>query len=500
MASGLAARLVTRSTAQRTFVPATYAKTTVPTDRERHLLNRLGYGFTPAALKELRALGGEQAWLDQQLDPDSIAEHPKAVECRSWFPDLDKSAAQIWADDRAGRKMRWHYAKDLVNWTLLRRIYSRRTVHEQMTEFWSHHFHVNSKAHPAFVHRIGYDAVIREKALGTFEDLLIATSLHPAMLLYLDNWKSVRNAPNENQGRELLELHTVGIPSGYTEAMVKDSAKILSGYTVVEDTWEPIYDSGMHTTGSVTVLGFTRANTSSDGRQLTLDYLSYLAHHPATAQRIARKLCVRFVSDTPSQDIVDHVANAFLESGTDIKATLRALVAHPDFWASAGGKIRTASDDVVATCRVLGVRALSPEGPNSFANRIISGLKVIPPFQWVTPDGPPDEAWAWVSPSRMLNSWRMHHGLAGGWWPRGRVAYRKPAAYLPQAQLRLDEYVDHLSRRVLGRPSTATLLQAVCEGIDVAPGDVIHRKHAVCRYKFPKLLSILLDSPAHMTR
>src|SRR6195952_1809614 len=105
---------------------------------------------------------------------------------------------------------------------------SERSVLETMTDFWSSHLHIPIGHDYAWVYRFDYDAAIRQHALGSFEDLLVACSLHPAMRTYLGNWQSVKNKPNENQGRELLELHTLGREAGYTEQMVKDSAKILS--------------------------------------------------------------------------------------------------------------------------------------------------------------------------------------------------------------------------------------------------------------------------------
>src|SRR6195952_3339304 len=155
---------------------------------------------------------------------------------------------------------------------------SERSVLETMTDFWSSHLHIPIGHDYAWVYRFDYDATIRQHALGTFEDLLVACSLHPAMRVYLDNWKSVRNAPNENQGRELLELHTVGRDAGYTEDMVKSSAKILSGYAVdwgTGKTFTPLYDPAKHTTGAVSVLGFSHANTSTDGQAVATAYLKY---------------------------------------------------------------------------------------------------------------------------------------------------------------------------------------------------------------------------------
>jgi uncharacterized protein (DUF1800 family) len=282
--------------------------------------------------------------------------------------------------------------------------------------------------------------------------------------------------------------------------MVKDSAKLLSGHTVREGTWEGFYDPNRHTTGEVQVLGFTRRNGSSDNAELAAEYLRYLAHHPATAKRIARKLAVRFVADEPSEALVARVADAFLSSGTDIKATLRALVSSDEFWASAGGKVRTPIDDVVATCRVLGVRAEAPVNLSSFVHELSWTLGSTLVYQWPRPDGPPDRAAVWASTTRMLNSWRMHWSLAGGWWPNDQVTYRRPASYLPRRAVRFDELVDHLSRVLLGRRSTSELLEAACEGCDVAPSETIRRSHAVISWKFPRLLAVLLDTPAHMSR
>ena len=236
-----------------------------------------------------------------------------------------------------------------------------------MTDFWSTNLHIPVGHDRAWVYRFDYDQTIRENAFGRFEDLLIACSLHPAMRFYLDNWKSVKNKPNENQGRELLELHTVGRDAGYTEAMVKSSAVLLSGYTVNwGTTFAASYDATKHTTGPVQVLDFTHPNASADGQAATLAYLSYLAHHPATARNLARKLATYFVSDSPSDGLVDTLAQAYLAADTDIKAVLRVLSAHPEFLTSQGQKVRTPIADLVATARVLDVDVQAPSGDDSY--------------------------------------------------------------------------------------------------------------------------------------
>ena len=163
----------------------------------------------------------------------------------SWFPALRRTPAQKQATNTAKTKLAWQYGLDLANWSVLRRIYTYRPVLETMVDFWSNHLHVSTADDRVYTHHYSYNQMIRQHALGRFEDLLVASATHPAMSLYLDNWRSTRGAPNENQGRELLELHTVGTAAGYTEDMVKDSAKLLSGYSVRWDgDVEGFYDTG----------------------------------------------------------------------------------------------------------------------------------------------------------------------------------------------------------------------------------------------------------------
>jgi hypothetical protein len=502
--AGLVARVLTRSAGakKRKYKRGTYAATPVPRPYELHVLNRLGCGFSVGSYKQLRQYGGAAAWFERQLAPASIPVGRVAAAVDGWFPTLRHDPATIWANDQGDVHNAWEYARDLSNHALLKRIYSNRTVFENMVEFWSNHLHVEATHFPAFTQRPAYDRLIRKHALGTFEELLTEATLHPAMLMYLDNYKSNLGGKgvNENHGRELLELHTVGREAGYTEQMVKDSAKILSGHSVAaKGTWGHQFKPELHARGPVSVLGFIDGNATADP-ELARRYLKHLAHHPATAERIARKLALRFVSDEPSDALVRRVAAAYRKSGTDIRTTLRALVASPEFRNSRSRKVRTPSDDVVATCRALRVTAKAPTTEQSFPHALSWTMSSTLCFQWPRPDGPPDRAASWASTTRMLNSWRMHVNLAGGWWPRDRVTYLAPRKHLPRKRMRFDELLDHLSRTVLGRRSTDRLLQAACEGCDVRPGDIITADHAVLSWKLARLLAVLLDSPAHMAR
>jgi hypothetical protein len=197
---------------------------------------------------------------------------------------------------------------------------------------------------------------------------------------------------------------------------------------------------------------------------------------------------------------VDHLAQVFTESGTDIAATLRALAATAEFAASAGAKVRTPVDDLVATVRVLGVTATAPTDIRSFANAIAWMPRSTLLYQWPRPDGAPETNNEWASVSRMLASFQMHWLLAGGYYPTTGVRYQKPGSWLPRSGIRLDLYVDHLCRAILGRASTALDLKAVCQATGHGPAESITVKHPLASWMFVRMAIVLLDSPDHMSR
>ncbi|MEO5652318.1 MAG: DUF1800 domain-containing protein, partial [Marmoricola sp.] len=450
----------------------------VPSAYELHVMKRLGCGFSQATFAAIRRVGVEK-WLETQLSPATVAEAPLVAAIESWFSPLRRTPAEKAATDDNDTKPAWTYENDLGNATMLRRMCSNRQLLETMVDFWSNHLHISAGADRVYLHHADYDQMLRRNALGRFDDLLVAASTHPAMSLYLDNWRSKKNAPNENQGRELLELHSVTPAAGYTEDMVKASAVLLSGYSIRTGTYEAFYDSANHTTGAVKVLGFSHANTDPDGRAAAEAYLRYLARHPDTARTVARRMAVRFVRDQPSEELVGHLAEVFTRSGTDIRATLKALVAHPEFRTSAGQKVRTPVDDLVATARALGVTPLAPTSENSFANALnwVHGGGQL--YGWPRPDGAPETNQQWVSPGRMLRSFRMHWHLAGGYWPKQGVSYVAGSTRMPRKQMTFGLFFDHLSRSMIGRASDARSLEAACLAVDLAPGSIVTRTHRV---------------------
>jgi hypothetical protein len=469
---------------------------------DRHLVSRFSYGVTPALAQQVRAAGGARGWFEQQLSPASVSD-PGAVGLRDWWrPGLsytgNAGAAELWRRQREEIEGGWEVMANYARWALARRILSRRQVLEVMCEFWENHFNVPVNGDAAFTWRTDYGMTIRAHALGSFASLLRAAILHPAMGIYLNNAVSKQPNPNENLGRELLELHTVGRTAGYTEDDVKNSARILTGYRV--RMWQDFaasYRPEDHWTGPVTVLGRSWENASPDGRQVAEEYLDFLARHPATARRIARKLCVKFVSDRPSDALVERLARVYLDNKTQIKPVLRALVASAEFQGSVGKKVRDPGEDVVATYRLLRVALRKPTRDDAAANAILWQVSALgsSPFSWPRPDGQPLTNEAWSSPSRMLASMDVHFVMSGGWWPTAQISYRSPLSWAGKRPIRFDRLVDKLSREILHKPSTAALLDACCKAVGVGPRARITADHGVVKWDFARLLTTFFDSP-----
>jgi hypothetical protein len=505
LAGGVAAPLVLPGSADAatTYTPARWVGNPLLSSADRHLVSRFSYGVTPGLAKQVRDAGGGQKWFEKQLVPGDVSD-PDMVGVRDWWkPGLgyvgDAGAAALWDRQKRDVEGGWEVMANYQRWALVRRIKSRRQLLEVMCEFWENHFNVPVNGDAAFTWRTDYGLKLRAVALTSFEKLLRTAILHPAMGIYLSNAVSTKSAPNENLGRELLELHTVGRGAGYTEDDVKNSARILTGYRVA--MWQDFsasYRPQDHATGQVTVMGQTWANADPDGQQVAVEYLRFLAHHPATARRIARKLCVKFVGDNPPDALVERLAEVYTANKSEIKPVLRALVASAEFKGSVGKKVRDPGEDVVATYRLLRVSLKKPRTDSSdAANAIVWQAAELgsSPFSWPRPDGQPVTNEAWSSPARMLAAMSTHYVMAGGWWPSEGITYRSPRSWAGTNPIRFDMLVDRMSQEILHRRSTAALLEACCNAVGVGPHTRITSTHAVLKWDFPRLLTTFLDCP-----
>ncbi len=457
-----------------------------------HLVRRTTYGATPELLAVVRKRG-TQRWLEQQLRPARVPDAAMTALLRRW-PTLRMSPTQLTAS--IGR-FKWDAMFDLCEAHLARACWSNRQLLEVMVDFWSNHLNVTCPSSDVWATRHLYDAqVIRRHALGKFSDMLIASARHPAMLSYLDNASSDKDAPNENYARELLELHTVGVGAGYTEAMVKSAARLLTGLSIEDDgSYRYLYDTSKHATGRVKVLGFSDPNGSTYGEKVVLRYLRYLAHHPATARRIARKLAVRFVSDAPPAALVSHLAKVYLKSDTDIRPVLRELFASKAFRTSSGDKVKRPFEDMVSTVRALGIRPPASGTDGMQQLYWLSGDLGQPPLGWHPPDGYPDVVTSWQSAGSTLARWNAHLGLAAGWWPND--LRHPPLTYrLRPARPKTHGALVDAAAAGLGLPRpTDAVRQAICTFLGEKVSAPLESGDQALGWRLPYVHALLLDSP-----
>jgi hypothetical protein len=470
----------------------------VPDDLDLHLLRRTTYGATPSLLAAVHR-SGRRAWLDQQLNPSRIDDSACTKLISSRFPTLGWSIAKVRSQYPDGT---WDVMMDLGAGTLSRAVWSKRQLLEVMVDFWSNHLNVTNPSDFGWDCRADYDrTVIRKHALGRFEDMLIASAQHPAMLHYLNNDENTRYAVNENYGRELLELHTVSVEAGYSETDMLNSAKIMTGFGVDWETGLYRYSTDDHYTGNVKVMGFSSANASrANGHALGIDYLKFLARHPQTAQHLARKLVTRFVSDVPNADLTDALAHTYLKHGTDIRPVLEQLLTSKAFNASVGKKVRRPTEDVIATLRILGYKPETSGKEGMQALYWMVQEMGHAPFAWSQPDGYPDVAASWQSAGTTLARWNSHMSLAAHWWPSQLIRpdlltlLPKP---LPPTHGHL---VDALARRLVFRTLHSTHKSAVLTFLGKNTATPLQPDDEAVTWRLPYLVALILDSPYHAVR
>jgi uncharacterized protein (DUF1800 family) len=457
-----------------------------------HLLRRASFGPNPTEVVSIKQEGID-AWIDRQLEPDKIAD-PVIDQVLTAFPTVNMSTAQIRAavKDGEGTAM-----QELNRSTIARQVWSSRQLYEVMVDFWNNHLNVVSPMDGGWDVRSPYDKdVIRKHALGKFSDMLHASARHPAMMRYLDNASSDKRNVNENYGRELLELHTVGVDGGYTERDVRACAYLMTGRTVNREG-AFTYEARRHWTGNLKILGFQHANKSAaDGLAVGDALIKYLATHPSTARYIARKLAVRFVADNPPQGLVDRLAKTYQESGTAIVPVLRVLFRSVEFWIATGLKTRRPLENFVATARVIGVRpgndtAKALEDMYNFTRKLGQ-----PPLGWEPPNGYPDVANAWSSAAGMLETWNGHRYFVQGNW-RGLGTPRPEDLLAGQRPPTAGAYLDTLANRLLFQPMKDTDRAALLKYLGATEAT---RVDANLGGKLAQIAPIVLDSVYHALR
>jgi uncharacterized protein (DUF1800 family) len=390
---------------------------------------------------------------------------------------------------------------DLGTAAIARAAWSNRQLLEVMVDVWSNLVNITCPSSEVWDNRARFDAdVVRRHAFGRYADLLQAAVTHPAMLTYLNNAASTKDSPNENLGRELLELHSVGVDAGYSEAHVRDCARILTGLSIDWDTGEFVYRPDDHHVGPVTVLGFRHANSSSDGRAVVAALTRYLARHPRTAQRVCRRLAVRFVSDDPPKALVDQMVTAYLENDTAVVPVLRVLFGSAQFAAAADRKVRSPFESMLATIRALGLRPPATGTDQLHDLYWQVGEMGQLPLGWPAPDGYPDVAAAWRSTAGTLARWNINLTLAADWWPKGLL--RRPLASMVPSPLPTTHgaFVAAFGLRLRQRAVTDQERDAVCGFLGVVPSTALTRGSEALGWRLPYVAALLLDSPLQALR
>ena len=273
---------------------------------------------------------------------------------------------------------------------------------ERLVWFWSNHFCVSAEKVPNMAG--GYEReAIRPHILGRYVDMLLAVEGHPAMLVYLDNFISIgpnsvaginrTRGLNENLAREILELHTLGVRTGYSQDDVLSFAKVLTGWTIISANDNPehgaefIFNRRLHEPGPQRVMDRTYADTGVEqGRAV----LKELARHPATATHVATKLARHFVADEPSPALVERLDKIFRDTDGDLKEIAKGLIAAPEAWTPVQSKLKRPSEWVLAMVRATGLRG----DPERFARG--QALLGEPMWRPPSPKGFADDEGAWI--------------------------------------------------------------------------------------------------------
>jgi uncharacterized protein (DUF1800 family) len=342
------------------------------------------------------------------------------------MPDGARRALFAYSPTDVRRKMLFYaapqqvLAHDLYEGKIYRAVYSNRQLEEVMTDFWFNHFNVYlDKGADHYLVTTYEREAIRPHVLGNFKDLILATAQSPAMLFYLDNWQSVgpnANAGrgknrarglNENYGRELLELHTMGVDGGYTQKDVTEVARCFTGWTIKE----PYRGAGFefnpktHDTGEKTVLGVKIP--AGGGMDDGLKVIDIIMNHPSTARFISRSLAQRFVADNPPQSLVDAMAKTFEKTQGDIREVMKTMLHSREFWSQGAyrAKMKSPLEMVASAVRATGADVNFAFG---LANKVADLGQ--PLYRKQEPTGYSNSGQEWVNSAGLLA--RMNFALA----------------------------------------------------------------------------------------
>ncbi|WP_009629989.1 DUF1800 domain-containing protein [Synechocystis sp. PCC 7509] len=419
-----------------TIVPSNATPT--PADpKVVHILNRLSFGIRPGDIEKVNSMGVE-SYIKQQLSPNSISEPQSLTSKINKLETLNLSVVELTRKygktKIPGQKLTQEQIQDAkkqmrklpveaTNARLLLAVESPRQLQEVMVDFWFNHFNVFAGKDRIQFWVSAYErGAIRPHTLGKFRDLLEATARHPAMLYYLDNWQNTApNSPgmrhrtrglNENYARELMELHTLGVDSGYTQQDVTTLARILTGWGFDlkqnQNNSGFFFDSNRHDFSDKIFLGQAIKGTGEAEVEQALDIL---AKHPATARHISYKLAQYFVRDNPPETLVKKMQQRFIATDGDIREVLTTLFQSSEFWDAENynAKFKTPYQYVISAVRATGMEVNNVQP-------LVNTLKQLgmPLFGCPTPNGYENTEQAWLNPDGLNKRLTFAVALANG--------------------------------------------------------------------------------------
>jgi uncharacterized protein (DUF1800 family) len=475
--------------------PLLQRPTILSLDQDLHWARRITNGVTIPTVTALKTVGRER-YLEQQL---TVRPDPVVAGVAERYPLLAQTPTQLKrlfdGNDQKpdNEKLDYMATEDqLVEMKIIRSVWSTNQLFEKVHDVWTAFVHVPVGEKTRLL-TADYDrTVVRKHTFGRFVDMLQAAIFHPAMLVYLDQPESNGNrkgedgrlAINENLGRELLELFSVGSLDPITGKAnydgrldVVQSAYALTGLTVDRETLTMKFDPDMRYRGALKVMGWRNANTDpARGTAVIHSLINYLAMHPATAKHIAEQFARHFVSDTPRPELITKLAAEYTRARTDIKPMLRALFRSEDFRKSVGQKYRTGWEYLAATLRSSGaVLDAGAEGAIDERRGTFQGVRDLRyfveqsgggPHGRATPDGQPDFEAAWLSGKGMLDKWNANGILANGEWKGIRMP--SEATLIGRASTQ-SQLVSGLARRLTGQALQPGFVTAVHQFIGSAP-------------------------------
>ena len=383
-------------------------------------LNRLGLGISPQDLKNCGL--NRTGWIESQINRGHAQFQAARLQHSSQIVSLIRQTNMAKGEDRKpfvkkGREIHANEMKARLDQSLN----SDTPFLERLTYFWSNHFTVSTRGKNILQSLVGSfeREAIRPHILGNFYDMLLASTTHPAMLIYLDNAQSIgpnsqagtrrSRGLNENLAREIMELHTLGVNGGYSQKDFTNFAKVLTGWNFKPENNGGnafVFQDFRHEPGAQIILGRTY---DQKGQDQGLAVLRDLARHSATAEFIARKMVRHFIADDPPEDIVQELANVFKTTGGDLKAMTRAMVSLKALFDEPYSKFKTPYELVISTLR------LNPKERDDKAYAVLAKTFVLMdhvPFAAPSPAGWGDTADDWASPNAVMNRVEWCHATA----------------------------------------------------------------------------------------